>query len=130
MMEYKNACLAEAVNSEAFNPMSDKKILAATRKFYDSLHYLRLLDKKKPFQYVYVLEYPHGDITTRKRLRNKLKVELPFSLQRNIDNGNKLIDKVDVVSIKEWNEDTSYGRYPIKQVLISDNLTIKIKNLL
>lgn len=116
MVEYKNACLVSAVNPNAFNPMDNKKISVATRKFYDSLHYLRLLGKNKPIQYIYVLEYPNGDVTTRKRLRNKLKTELPFVLQENIGNGNKLIDKVDVVSIREWNDDSNYGKYPIKQV--------------
>lgn len=113
LLEYKNANIANAVKPEAFNPMGDKKIFQVTRKFYDSLHYLRLLDKSKPIQYVYVLEYPNGDQTSRKRLRNKLKMELPFELQKKIGNGRKLIDKVDVVSIKEWNEDESYGKYPI-----------------
>lgn len=116
MVEYKNACLANAANPEAFHPMADKKVSIVTRKFYDSLHYLRLLDKSKPVQYVYILEYPNGDVTTRKRLRNKLKAELPFTLQNNIGNGKRLIDQVDVLSIEEWNADSNYGNYPIKQV--------------
>lgn len=95
---------------------TDKKILVASRKFYDSLHYLRLLDKNKPIQYIYILEYPNGDTTARKRLRNRLKMELPFVLQDNIGNGKKLIEHVDVLSIAEWNADNSYGKYPIKQV--------------
>lgn len=66
MVEYKNACLASAKNPEAFHPMEDKKISIITRKFYDSLHYLRLLDKTKPVWYIYILEYPNGDVTTRK----------------------------------------------------------------
>ena len=64
MVEYKNACLASAKNPEAFHPMEDKKISIITRKFYDSLHYLRLLDKNKPVRYIYILEYPNGDVTT------------------------------------------------------------------
>lgn len=87
----------------------DKKISIITRKFYDPLHYLKLIDKEKPVQYVYVLEYPNGDATTRKRLRNRLKTELPFALQEDIGNGNKLIDKVEVVSIGEWDDDSIYG---------------------
>lgn len=113
MVEYKNANIRGASNPEAFNPISDKKVSIAARKFYDSLHYLKLLNKTKPIQYIFVLEYPHGDKVTRKRLRNKLKTELPFALQKNIGNGTTLIDKVDVVSIDEWNKDEHYGRYPI-----------------
>ncbi len=116
MVEYKNACLANAKNPEAFHPMEDKKISLITRKFYDSLHYLKLLDKCKPVQYIYILEYPNGDITTRKRLRNRLKIELPFSLQENIGDGIRLIDRVDVLSIDEWNNDNCYGNFPIKQI--------------
>lgn len=105
-----------AENPEAFHPMTDKKILVASRKFYDALHYLRLLDKNKPIQYIYILEYPNGDVTARKRLRNRLKMELPFVLQDNLGNGKKLIEHIDVLSIAEWNADKSYGKYPIKQV--------------
>ncbi len=117
MVEYKNACIANAKNSDAFRPMEDKKISIITRKFYDSLHYLRLLDKSKPVQYIYVLEYPNGDAITRKRLRNRLKMELPFSLQESVGNGKKLIERVDVLSIDEWNADSAYGIFPIKRVL-------------
>lgn len=96
--------------------MEQKKVTTVVRKFYDSLHYLKLLDKKKPVQYIYVLEYPKGDVITRKRMRNRLKEELPFALQENIGNGVKLIDKVDVVSINEWNQNENYGKYPIFSV--------------
>lgn len=116
MVEYKNACVANAANPEAFRPTEDKKIAIIVRKFYDSLHYLRLLEKNKPVRYIYILEYPKGDVTTRKRLRNRIKKELPFSLQENIGNGIKLIDRIDVLSIDEWNADSDYGSFPIKQV--------------
>lgn len=52
----------------------------------------------------------------RKRLRNRLKLELPFALQEKIGNGRKLIEKLDVVSIEEWNKDKDYGKYPIAPV--------------
>lgn len=116
MVEYKNACIANAVNPSAFHPMTDKKISIAARKFYDSLHYLRLLNKNKPIQYIYILEYPNGDATTRKRLRNRSKVELPFVLQDNIGNGKRLIEQVDVLSIDEWNADSIYGNYPMRRI--------------
>lgn len=120
MVEYKNACLSNVEKPDAFHPMADKKITVIVRKFYDSLHYLRLLDKNKPIQYIYILEYPGGDVTTRKRLRNRLKRELPFALQNNIGNGNKLIDRVSVLSIDEWNSDSNFGNYPIKRVVEYD----------
>lgn len=42
-----------------------------------------------------------------------MKTHLPFALQENINTGIKLIDKVDVVSIDEWNANETYGMYPI-----------------
>lgn len=117
MVEYKNACLTNARSPEALRPMEDKKISVITRKFYDSLHYLSLLDKTKLVRYIYIIEYPNGDVTTRKRLRNRLKKELPFSLQDKMGNGKKLIEQVEVLSIDEWNTDSEYGNFPIKQIL-------------
>lgn len=117
MVEYKNANIPGAASPGSFKPEQDKKLSTTARKFYDSLHYLKLMEKTKPVQYIYVLEYPDGDAVTRRRLRNKLKAELPFALQENIGNGIKLIDKVDVVSIDEWNQDQDYGRHPISPIV-------------
>lgn len=116
MVEYKNANINDAVNPNAFKPDSDKMLNKVVQKFYDTLHYLYLKNKYKPLQYIYVLEYPKGDIVTRKRLRNKMKQRLPFALQENIGQGRKLIEKVDVVSISEWNNNQEYGVYPIKNI--------------
>lgn len=116
MVEYKNASIAGVAKPNAFNPAEDKKVFGVMRKFYDSLHYLNLIGKTKPVQYIYILEYPNGDSVSRKRLRNRLKKELPFLLQQNVGNGRKLIEKMEIVSIKEWNEDENYGLYPLQRV--------------
>lgn len=116
MVEYKNANINDAVNPNAFKPESDKMLNKVVQKFYDTLHYLYLKNKQKPLQYIYILEYPKGDIVTRKRLRNKMKQRLPFALQENIGQGRKLIEKVEVLSITEWNNSQEYGVYPIKNV--------------
>ena len=42
--------------------------------------------------------------------------KLPFVLQENIGDGRKLIEKLDIVSIQEWNDNTMYGKYPIRPV--------------
>lgn len=99
-----------------FNPLEDKKFASVVRKFYDSLHYVHLLGKYKPVKYIYVVETPKGDATMRKRLRAKLKTLLPFALQENMGTGIKLIDEVDVLSIKEWNMHDTYGKYPFIKV--------------
>ena len=116
VVEYKNANVTNAANPDAFKPEGDKMINKVVQKFYDSLHYLYLRDNQKPVQYIYILEYPKGDIITRKRLRNKMKQRLPFALQENMGTNRKLIQKVDVVSIEEWNSNEEYGEYPITKL--------------
>ncbi len=116
MIEYKNANISNAEKPDAFKPEGDKMLNKVVQKFYDSLHYLYLKDKKKPLEYIYILEYPKGDVVTRKRLRNKMKQRLPFDLQNNIGNGKKLLEKVEVLSINEWNAHEKYGVFPITEV--------------
>ena len=41
---------------------------------------------------------------------------LPIKLQEMTDTGIKLIEAVDVVNIDEWNDDSVYGQFPIKQL--------------
>lgn len=126
IVEYKNANTEKAVEmgykTKPFNPMEDHKVNSVIRKFYDSCHYLHLLGKSKPVQYIYVVETPNDDSTMRKRLRDRMKIQLPFALQQNMNAGIKLIEKVDVVSIKEWNEDSTYGKYPFVKIDSGDNI--------
>ena len=116
IVEYKNADTKKArearYKTPAFNPMDDKKFTSTVRKFYDSLHYIHLLGKIKPVKYVYVVEAPNSDAIMRKRLRARMKTLLPFALQENINTGISLIDRVDVLSINEWNMHDEYGKYP------------------
>lgn len=116
IVEYKNADTKKArearYKTPAFNPMDDKKFTSTVRKFYDSLHYIHLFGKNKPVKYVYVVEAPNSDAIMRKRLRARMKTLLPFALQENINTGISLIDRVDVLSINEWNMHDEYGKYP------------------
>ena len=48
----------------------------------------------------------------RRRLRDRLKTQLPFALHINMNTGRHMIEKVDVVSIDEWNGNDAYGKYP------------------
>ena len=113
LVEYKNATIPGAVNPDGFQPMSDKKIQNVCREFYDALHYLTILGKDKPKKYIYVLEYPNGDSASRRLLRNRIKLLLPFQLQLG---GNKLIESVEVLSVSEWNASERYGNYPFCNV--------------
>lgn len=45
-----------------------------------------------------------------------MKTLLPFALQQKMNTGIDLIEKVDVVSINEWNEDSTYGKYPFVKI--------------
>lgn len=119
LIEYKNANISNAEKPDAFKPEEDKMLNKVVQKFYDSLHYLYLVDKKKPIEYIYILEYPNGDVVTRKRLRNKMKQRLPFELQNSIGEGKRLIEKVDVVSIEEWNGHEKYGEFPLVEIQTS-----------
>ncbi len=120
LIEYKNANIPEArahaaVETE-YDPFQTNKFNKIVSKFYDSLHYLRLMGKEKPVHYIFVLEYPKGDSASRKLLRNRLKKRLPFQLQKQFGTGIRLIDSVSVLNIAEWNLDMNYGRYPILPV--------------
>ena len=120
LVEYKNANIPEAVahadRSKEYNPFDEDKFNKLVRKYYDSLHYLHLCGKYKPVCYVFVVEYPKGDSTSRKMLRNRLKKQLPFKLQEKIDMGIKMIESVNVLNINEWNEHEDFGIFPIKPV--------------
>ena len=113
-VEYKNSNIPGAVNPDKFNPAEDKYINKVSQKFYDTLHYLCLSNRNQPINYVYIVEYPHGDVVTRMRLRERISKGLPFKLQKDFDK--KLIAKFEVLSIKEWNENEIYGRYPFVPV--------------
>lgn len=116
LVEYKNANVPNAAHPGAFNPKDDKKVKSVIKKYYDSLHYLTLVNKNKPKTYIYILEYPNGDSVTRKALRNRMKKALPFRLQSKFDTGIKLIDKFEILSIEEWNNSAEYGKYPISPI--------------
>ena len=117
LIEYKNANIPEArahANpGTEYNPFQSEKFNKIVRKYFDSLHYLRLKGKEKPVHYIFILEYPKGDSVSRKMLRNRLKDHLPFELQKQIGTGIKIIASVSVMSISEWNSDDYYKSFPI-----------------
>lgn len=110
-VEYKNANIPNAVRPDQFNPAEDKYVNAISQKFFDTLHYLYLNNIMRPVRYVYIVEYPKGDVVTRLRLKNRIRKGLPFQLQSSSEI--KLIESFDVLSIKEWNESESFRAFPI-----------------
>lgn len=90
----------------SFQPDLDKKISQVVRKYYDSFIYTSAMGigNNKSKKIIYILEYPDGDSVTRRGIRNKLKTKLPFLFQELNEVIYKLIDEINVMSIKEWNE--------------------------
>ena len=116
LVEYKNANIPGAKHPEVFNPEDNKYLNTVIQKYYDSLPYLILLNNPKPRHYIYVVEWIKSDPTARKRLRGEMKNALPFRLQENFSDTIRIIDDVNVLSIKEWNEHPIYKKYPILPV--------------
>lgn len=113
LVEYKNANIEGAVNPDAFQPNAEKRVEDIWRKYFDSLHYLTMKGKAKPKHYVYILEYPNGDETSRKRLRIRIKKDLPFSLHTVLGIEPEMISEFSVLSIQEWNNHELYGKFPL-----------------
>jgi hypothetical protein len=111
LVEYKNSNLPYAANPDAFQPNTQKKVEKIARKYYDSLHYLKMHDSHKPVKYIYVVDYPNAGQTDRMLLRDKITDLLPFQLQ--IGSPIKLISGFDVLSIDEWNAHSEYSRFPL-----------------
>lgn len=117
VVEYKNANILNAAKPNAFHPERPEKLNSVAEKYYDTLHCLQLLGKNKPKKYIYILEYPAGNSTSRLMVRNKLQNRLPFKLQKKLGTaGMELIDDVKVVDIAEWNADPELGQFPIAPV--------------
>ena len=116
LVEYKNAKFSGASNPTAFNPIDDNSLISVARKFFDSLHYLFLEGKEKPKKYVYIVEFPNDNSSSRLLLQNKLKDKLPFTLQSKLDGNKQLIEEVKVLNISEWNADPELGAYPISLI--------------
>ncbi len=116
LVEYKNANIENAAEANSFDPKSDKKISNILKKYYDSIFYISAIGKltQKKKIYVYILEYPNGDVITRKGIRNKLQPRLPFELQKNNNIKCSLIDDIKVLSINEWNKE--YPNYPLTPI--------------
>lgn len=114
LIEYKNAKLPFERGfraAENFNPYSDERVANVVRKFFDSFFYIEAYQRKRPVKYIYILEWPKGDIFSRKMLQNKIAKFLPFRFQQQEKLSPLLIEEFRVVSIDEWN--TMYADIPI-----------------
>ena len=116
LIEYKNAKLPFEKGyraAENFNPSSDESVAKIVRKFFDSFFYITSYQRKRPVKYIYILEWPKGDIFSRKMLQNKIAKFLPFRFQQQEKLSPLLIEEFRVVSIDEWN--TMYADIPISR---------------
>lgn len=74
LIEYKNAKLPFERGfraAENFNPYSDERVANVVRKFFDSFFYIEAYKRKRPVKYIYILEWPKGDIVSRKMLQKR-----------------------------------------------------------
>lgn len=121
LVEYKNANVPGADHPEWFDPSQQRLKNKIAYKYYDSWIYLNAIQKNKPISYVYILEYPNGDVVTRKRIRNDISCLLPFRLQKLEEIQCELINNFEVLSIDEWNKHEEYGAFPISKVHTNDH---------
>lgn len=114
LVEYKNANLPDAANPDVFKPLEDKKLNNVAAKYYDSMHFLRAIERGRNKQkvYVYVLECRNGDVVLRNQVKTLLGERLPFLLQKQNALPENMIDRLDVVSVVEWNK--KYNQYPLR----------------
>ena len=117
-LEYKNSDVPNAANPAAFEEKlcTDEHYMSIAKKYYGSLFYALICEKRKTFRYVYILECARAGSTERLRIRAKVKAKLPFELQNDPEIKIALIDDFDILSIDEWNRNPLYGQFPISAV--------------
>ncbi|MGL5753740.1 MAG: hypothetical protein ACRCYC_00230 [Paraclostridium sp.] len=110
-IEYKNSNIPNAVRPEAML----KKIIEKPEKFYASIakkYYDSLLvlwscrgnEKDKPISYIFLIEDKLIDEVMRKKLKAKIKNQLPFNLKGD-QILREVISKFEVYNLKEWNRE-------------------------
>ena len=110
-IEYKNSNVPGASNPGSFDPTMDEHLKKVARKYYDSLHILKVMKKGKRIRYIYIVEAPIVGSSERLMVRNKLQAKLPFLLQ--VGMKDELINNLLVLSIEEWNNHANYSVYPL-----------------
>jgi len=114
IVEYKNATISSQAESSGFDPTEQRIVDKIAKKFYDSLHYIRIHNKNKPVKYVFIVEYPAAGVLEREELCDIIWDRLPFALQTG--KPAKIIEDFEVVSIAEWNEHPEYSQFPFSPV--------------
>ena len=84
------------------------------RKYYGSAYYLYALGASKPINYFLVLATPLADVIMKNKALASIKKRLPFELQKKPEFPNTLIERFDICSVFEWNE--QYPLYPISNL--------------
>lgn len=119
-LEYKNANIQNAANSEVFQRKIAgeqfwKKI---AKKFYSTVFLIWACDRnqqEKPIQYILLMETnPSMDSALKKRFTAKMMNQLPFLYKNKTEIKRKVIDEFMLADLKEWNE--KYPQYPIYEV--------------
>lgn len=113
-IEYKNSNIKQAVKPETFIISRESLITKLARKYYDSIMFFNAMKhgQGKIRKYVCILEAVGATRSNRKQVRERLYDKLPFDLQKKNNFSERLIDRVEVLSIDEWNE--LYHNFPIE----------------
>ena len=129
LVEYKNAAVPGAANPAKFDlskgDIAEKVSRSLALKYYDSQHFLSLLQTKKPKRYICILELLNGDYRIRQNMRILISekiLSLPGKIPslsgciNPVEALEKPVESVEVLSIDEWNNHPLYGRYPLRRI--------------
>jgi hypothetical protein len=113
LIEYKNTKIKNAQNPDAFKEKVSNGELYdnVLKKYYGSVFYILACQKKKPINFVLIIESQFMDIVMRKRALAAIKKRLPFILQKIPEVSVNLISDFKVLSIKEWND--QFSMFPL-----------------
>jgi len=82
-------------------------------KYYGSAYFLFACGKKKPMDFILIVNSPLMDTVIGKRAEASIKKRLPFILQNNPEIPNQLINHFWILSISDWND--RYPMFPLQQ---------------
>jgi len=108
-LEYKNASINGVANPSAFlcKLKTEKFYHRIAKKFYGSLflHWAcRENESDLPIVYILLIEHPEIDGKIRKKLREKICKQLPFSLKDEQSIKRSVLNKFEVLNLDEWHQ--------------------------
>ncbi len=115
-LEYKNAAVDDVANpDEMLRKLKTEEFYKRiARKFYSSL-FLHWACKENendlPINYVLLIEHPEIDSKLRKKLREKIFMQLPVGLKENECVKRSILNQFSVYNLDEWHR--NYPRFQV-----------------